>query len=200
MKGIGFLTIALLAGGLCQAEPALSLRERSVNVVIDEACPVSGALLARSRQIAGRMLSQAGLRITWGHGRPKAGEAGERALAVRLAADTPPGRYPGALAVALPYEGAHITVFYDRVEAMAPAARAQLLAHVLVHEITHLLQGTDWHSEHGVMKATWSSADYEQMRRSPLMFTVADIALIHHGLDTWTNRQTLGDEGAGCAW
>jgi hypothetical protein len=61
---------------------------------------------------------------------------------------------------------------------LAPA----LLAHVLVHEITHILQGVDRHSETGVMKARWTTADYVQIRAQPLPFTDWDIDLIQEGL------------------
>ena len=102
---------------------------------------------------------------------------------VDLATDTPKQLRPGALGFALPYEGTHITVFYDRVlqtvdSKMVPA----VLAHVLVHEITHILEGCDWHTSAGIMKASWTRADYKQMARQPLSFTGEDLQLIQFGL------------------
>ena len=55
------------------------------------------------------------------------------------------------------------------------------LAHVLVHEITHILQASDRHSDSGVMKARWIAQDYEAMARKPLRFTSEDLDLIHRG-------------------
>src|SRR5208337_2177136 len=69
----------------------------------------------------------------------------------------------GALAYALPYEGAHIVVFYERVKLKSGYAR-QLLAYVLVHEIAHILQGIRRHSQSGIMKASWDYRDYDKMQ------------------------------------
>jgi len=82
-----------------------------------------------------------------------------------------------ALGAAL--QGTHIEVVYDRVKAAPPSMRPTLLAHVLVQEITHILQGISRHSQEGVMKANWTDADYRAMLRKPLPFTPEDIALIH---------------------
>ena len=90
---------------------------------------------------------------------------------------------PGALAYALPYEGAHVQLFYDRItEAGDSALLSRLLAHVLVHEITHILQRSSRHSTHGIMKARWDREDYVQMKLMPLPFADEDIDLIRKGL------------------
>jgi hypothetical protein len=102
---------------------------------------------------------------------------------VRLTKDTPANYLPGVPAYALPYQGDQITVLYDRVEqTVVPYAVPILLAHVLVHEITHILQGINRHSESGVMKAHWDGGDYMAMGKKLLPFTEADVELIHRGL------------------
>jgi hypothetical protein len=62
--------------------------------------------------------------------------------------------HAGALAYARPYEesGACIHVFLDRVLQLGrePAFSNALRAHVMVHEITHVLEGIDRHSAEGV--------------------------------------------------
>ena len=60
---------------------------------------------------------------------------------IRITSDTPASRIAGGLAFALPYEGVHIQIFYDRVRAAEPLLPQVALAHVLAHEITHVLQG-----------------------------------------------------------
>jgi hypothetical protein len=55
------------------------------------------------------------------------------------------------------------------------------LAHVLVHEITHALEGVSRHAETGVMKANWTFAGYGQMARL-LEFTPVDANLIRYRL------------------
>jgi len=61
---------------------------------------------------------------------------------------------------------------------LAPA----LLAHVLVHEITHILEGVARHSETGIMKANWTLRDYYDMQTKTLQFASEDVELIHRGL------------------
>ena len=72
-----------------------------------------------------------------------------------LETGTPNAHFPGALGVALPLEGRHAWVFYDRVLRSSPDENyvAALLAHVMTHEIAHLLQGIIRHSESGILKA-----------------------------------------------
>jgi len=57
-----------------------------------------------------------------------------------------------------------------------------ILAHVMTHEITHVLQGIERHSATGVMKARWDAKDFLNMTFSPLPFTVDDIDLLHTAL------------------
>ena len=92
-----------------------------------------------------------------------------------------------ALAYAVLYakSGNSIHVFIDRVVRQGDGNRAfltALLAHVMVHEITHLLEGVDRHSFEGVMKAVWSISDYQSMMRCPMPFAQEDVDLIRMGL------------------
>jgi hypothetical protein len=58
-----------------------------------------------------------------------------------------------------------------------------VLAHVMVHEITHILQGVSRHSESGIMKARWTNNDYQEMMFQPLPFAPEDVKLVQLGLD-----------------
>ena len=58
-----------------------------------------------------------------------------------------------------------------------------MLAYVLVHEITHILQGITRHSATGIMKAHWNADDYFAMRKNALTFTADDEELLDAGLD-----------------
>lgn len=161
--------VALFSGAL-QAE-------QRVTVYVQDGAIVPGQTLARAEGLAGQMFTVAGVRINWRAGRPS-GDA----ITVGMS-DVPSAYHPEALAFALPYEGVHITVYYDRIrKRIAPDLAATLLAHVLVHEITHSLQGIDRHSETGIMKARWTTADYVQMRSKPLPFSEEDTELIQKGL------------------
>ena len=170
MNILNMMAAAALFSGAVQAE-------QRVTVYVQDGAIVPGQTLARAEGLAGEMLAQAGVRINWRVGHPN-GDA----ITVGMS-NVPSAYHPGALAFALPYEGVHITVFYDRIhKGFAPDLAPTLLAHVLVHEITHVLQGIDRHSETGVMKAQWTTADYVQMHAKPLPFTDWDIELIQEGI------------------
>ena len=170
------LAIAAVFAGSIQAE-------QSVTVYVQDAAIVPGQTLARAEGLAGKMFAKAGVRINWRVGRPN-GDA----ITVGMS-DVPSADHPGALAFARPFEGVHITVFYDRIhKEIAPDVAPALLAHVLVHEITHIIQGVDRHSETGVMKAHWDTADYNQMLARPLPFTDWDLVLIQNGLASRDSR------------
>jgi hypothetical protein len=57
-----------------------------------------------------------------------------------------------------------------------------ILQHVLVHEITHILEGVARHSETGVMKAKWTLGDFYDMQTKTLPFASEDVDLIYRGL------------------
>lgn len=65
-----------------------------------------------------------------------------------------------------------------------------VLAHVLAHEITHVLEVTDRHSKEGVMKAHWTGRDFRNMAWRGLPFAAEDVELIHLGIASRMNRMT----------
>jgi hypothetical protein len=132
---------------------------------------------------AARMLERVGVRIQWSFGRPSRDQLRrEGAISIHVTLTGSPTVAPGALAFALPFERTQITVMYDRVQAaVPPSQRPALLAHVLVHEITHILQGVNHHAESGIMKAHWNTWDFADMAIKPLPFTQYDIAMIQAG-------------------
>jgi hypothetical protein len=171
------MMLALAAGMAWAGE---SVNARTVAVCADQLRDFQTLQLAKAG--ASRIFATAGVQIQW-HQRfacPK------DAILVTFSQNTPRTDRPGALAYALPYEGTHVVVFYDRMEheqAGNPIFLRTLLAHVLVHEITHILQGIDRHSETGVMKARWDDRDFSEMRIKPLPFTASDVDLIQRGVD-----------------
>jgi hypothetical protein len=145
----------------------------------------------RARNIATQMFAGIGVAIEWHDAR----SCPAGALRISYSTSTPAKLMPGALAYALPYEGTHIVIFYDRVQAAVEPARVPaLLAHVLAHEVTHILEGTPRHSAEGVLKAHWTQDDYSQMCWKPLKFADEDIVLIHRGLErrAGTGAQVVG--------
>jgi hypothetical protein len=154
--------------------------QKTIIYINNEATPSPVLLQAEAR--AAGMFSSSGILIEWHGQTPDGGQVPEGAIAIRIARQTPAGFLPRALAFTRPFEGIHITVFWDRIqEVPRSASPAVVLAHVMVHEITHILQGVDRHSDSGVMKAHWTDKDYAAMAWKPLPFTPEDILLIHLG-------------------
>ena len=80
-----------------------------------------------------------------------------------------------ALAFAKPYlhEGPCVTVLMDRLQDEAdrnPQTTGILLGHVLAHEIGHVLQAIERHSETGLMKERWSMREISDMWRGSAAF------------------------------
>jgi hypothetical protein len=67
-----------------------------------------------------------------------------------------------------------------------------LLAHVMVHEITHILERADRHSAEGLMKASWTPDDLVKMAYKPFSFDPVDVVLIREGLANRANTAPLG--------
>jgi len=141
-------------------------------------------VVTHSEAVAAQMFAEIGVKIEWLRTRRDCQARPEDSILIRLSRETPADRFPGSLAYALPYEGAHIEVFYDRIIRMTePRSQPALLAHVLVHEVGHILEGVSRHSTNGVMKAHWDQHDYMDMTWKPLPFAQEDVLLIHLGLN-----------------
>ena len=145
---------------------------------------------ARARMMTAAIFAAIGVNLEWRSPRRCPAEA----LRITLSTSTPEETCPGAMAYAMPFEGTHIVVLMDRIEARVSRRRMTvLLAHVMAHEITHMLQGCDHHSDSGLMKARWSSRDYDGMAWKPLPFTPNDVFLIRTGMARWGGGLADGD-------
>jgi hypothetical protein len=171
--------LALLAAATCAAG-----EQRKVTVCMDTT-PTSEVVRAEAQ--ASQMFAAIGVKLDW-----RCSKSGsQEAIVISLVAHAPENRKPGELAYALPYEGTHIVILYDRVSKIMPNQVHAVLAHVVVHEVTHILQGFPRHSETGVMKAQWDSSDFSQMTWKPLRFTADDADLIQRGLDAREARSLV---------
>jgi len=148
----------------------------------------AGVLPLAKRQAAS-ILSTAGIRIDWCEASSTGCPAQQGAIVIRVRFEgrTPEEYRTGALAEAFPYmpAGGAIKILYDRVASIAPRShdkQAIILGHILAHEVTHVLQMSDGHSETGVMKAHWNADDYMAMLWKPLEFESGQAARIQQGL------------------
>jgi len=163
-------------------------------IPMDSAAPVvtvcmdmfADAVVARAQGEASTMFAEIPIAIAWRSGRPcQAFDA----IHIHLSSRVPAGVPAGVLALAHPYQGIYIELFYDRIVNMAgPSILPHLLAHVLVHEITHILQGLARHSETGIMKANWNEEDILHMGLHPLRFAPEDVELVQLALKSRTRR------------
>jgi hypothetical protein len=140
---------------------------------------------AQSHGMVSQIFATVGVRIFWRQGLKG---CAKESILITLTDKTPLDFHPGAMAYAMPYEGAHIGLFYDRVALAGSPLSVHLLAHVLAHEIAHILQGVDRHSSEGLLKARWTQEDYDLMMRGALPFTGEDVDLIHQGLGVRATR------------
>ena len=170
------ILIAMAAIPICGFRDAAAAESKKVVTVYMLQESVAPTLVVMSAKAqATRMFADIGISIQWRIGAPHA-SLPRTFVIIEMGAYTPKDCYPGALAYAKPYDHNHVKVFYDRISTTVyhdtvPA----LLAHVLVHEITHILQGFSRHSSVGIMKP-------RVMPWKPLAFTQQDIYFIRMGL------------------
>lgn len=140
-----------------------------------------------------QILRQAGVKLNWRNGTKACAVAGD-GIIVSTSQATPVSKNPAALASASVYQGTNVVVFADRLKRrFSPDQVGVILGHVLAHEIVHMLQGVDRHSEEGLMRATWRSEDYLQMRQRPMAIPEEDLHFIRDGMKV---RKSLAAERA----
>jgi hypothetical protein len=163
--------IALLVATAAAASPVYNVR-----VCWTGMRPID---MAYAQKAAKQMFQDIGVLLEWHD--EKHCPAGS--MQVNLVGHALDSEKPGIFAYSYPYEGAHIVVFLNRIARMPDTTLVRkVLAHVLVHEITHILQGISRHSETGVMKASWDGNDYLEMGWKSLPFAPIDVTLIHRAL------------------
>jgi len=140
-------------------------------------------VVGQARAIAAEMFRRAGIATNWYNYHSSCPVRHRKPILIRMSSQGVQKDEGGPVAYAQPFDGMHIRILYHRVQRTVDAGLVpRLLAHVLVHEIAHVVEGTDHHSDSGIMKAHWNEEDYRQMRLAPLRFTEEDLLLIRQGL------------------
>jgi hypothetical protein len=171
------------------ATAAADNQERMLFVYLHDRHLVDSATLAGAKPIVARMFAEIGVRVQWrtGDPRPQLEQGcGRRSVGVRFAAQSQHTNVDATvLASTLPYTaGVPITILLGQLSPLSrskPSHARALLAHVLVHEISHAL-GINRHSESGVMRAFWSDDEKNQMVERPLAFTPDEVEAIDRGM------------------
>jgi hypothetical protein len=186
------IAIALLAASAASARTPETPTDAIVYLKGGDV-PPSTSQLATSQ--ATFVFKRIGLRLIWRAGEPPTKDLATGLPVIRVAFTnrTPRNEHPGALAYATPFAGdsSLITVMYDRLKFAAvgrSGLEAALLAHVLAHEIGHILLRTDAHTDTGIMKARWFAEDFDAMLRKPLAFMPADVEIMHQHINMFRLR------------
>lgn len=142
----------------------------------------------RTRSLVSAIFSQIGVNLTWQGGSSECGQSPRTTVKVRWARRAPAKLPPGTLATSRPFESSEslITIYEVPLQQFLNRyanARDVVLSYVLAHELAHLMQGLDHHSDSGIMKANWSHGEYYRMLSRNLTFTAEDVELIHIGLE-----------------
>ncbi len=190
----------LFVAGLIAMIPGIGQCADRIQVCVQPAGYVPTIVLLKAKVLTSQMLATAGVTVEW-HSAGRSGCAGmqeTQRVNVGFTGMTPLAQHPGALAYAEANHGSEIVVMFDRVEhATKRSSQApNVLAHVMTHEITHILQGVPRHSESGVMKARWSPNDFDLMEYHPLTFAAEDIELIQRGLALRAEKRAIETEAA----
>ena len=140
---------------------------------------VNNLVMAKAQAIVSEVFAEAGVRIDWIPSRLCRIATG---TAIRLEMDpvVPTHFASETLAYALPYAGSGTTihVFYLRIMENHRELGAEILGHVIAHEIGHVLEGIARHSPEGLMKAHWGLHDYMRMKKQRLCFSAEDVELM----------------------
>ena len=77
--------------------------------------------------------------------------------------------------------GEYTNVFYDRVNDLNrdwKVPLAEVLGHVMAHEVGHLLLGLNAHSVSGIMRGYWDSEELKAIERGRLLFSAEQSRLM----------------------
>ena len=169
---------AILAGAGAYAENGPGLA-----VCLQHRALVNNFVMARAESLVSTVFAEAGMRIDWMPAR-QCRTTGDNAIRLEMDAVVPARFGPETLAYALPYaaSGTTIHVFYHRIMEGHRDLGAEVLGHVIAHEIGHVVEGIARHSPEGLMKAHWGLPDYVRMRNQRLSFSTEDVALMRSHL------------------
>lgn len=158
-------------------------REVAVGMLNPQAVPC--ALLAQAQRTAARIYAGVGVKLRW---RSRPGTE----IWMQFDTSVPPEVYPGAMGYARPYGKTEtsIHILLDRALG-APNFAGVLLGHVMAHELGHVLEGINRHSDSGLMKARWDQHDLQQMLVTPLSFSSEDTGLVQMGVKRLVAGESL---------
>jgi len=144
---------------------------------------VMGGILQSGEQAAAHIFSSIGVELRW-----SCDERAPNAISIRLAARVPKQFGKETLAYAFPFarQGVRITVFYHRLEPLFEEHQGyagSIFGHVLAHEIAHVLERVDSHSQTGIMRGRWDENDFVSMKFNAFRFAPEDRQSIRENVE-----------------
>jgi hypothetical protein len=175
-----WILLIQLAALCARADPA---RGQPINIYVYNQARVPSEVLAPAEQNARRIFRLSGLEASWVNcstaaspgtnctGLPQPGDVVVQI--VREARNLKDDVF-GAAFLGKDGTGQYTDVYFDRLDELrrdwgVPLAR--LLAHVMAHEIGHVLLGLNSHSTMGIMRGFWEAEDIKALERGRLLFS-----------------------------
>ena len=160
-----------------------SAKEQSLKIYVYNQAGVPGIVLIGAEQKADRIFRLSGLQASW-ISCSTAGSPGTNCSGLPQAADvvlqivheTKNLRDDifGAAFLGRDGTGQYTDVYYNRLEELHRDWNVPLesvLAHVMAHEIGHILLGLNAHSNVGIMRGSWDSEEISALERGRLLFS-----------------------------
>lgn len=182
------LTICTLAGA-GQTPPV------EIQIVTYDTAKIGPKMLAGAQNVAGKILSTAGLDAKWRSGAATdlqhlgldftARTSAEcsntsipSSLRIRILAHTPGGILAQSLGFSLPCAetGIQVTIFADHLAGVSQTTTAtfsRVLGYAIAHELGHVLLHSALHENTGLMKGVWSKRDWQRATVAIIPFTAA---------------------------
>jgi hypothetical protein len=167
---------------------------------------------------AGKIMSRAGIRLTWINC-PVAASGTAGLAAPTISESCRAIHYPEHVAITIlehpnggaadtfgqaflneQGSGSYIDVYYERVSALRAEpmiAPAEILGCVIAHEIGHLELGRDSHSKTGLMRAHWDSKSLSDAAKGQLLFSPSQVIAIRTTLAMATQQACVGIASSG---
>lgn len=159
-----------------------------VTLQVEDGCQLPALTNLVARDTVKFIFAQIGVRTAWIANKlvPSSAYASTVEIHVRFSPQATDKASSDAMAYSFPFaQGTKdIIIFCDRIRLASGGwpREPYLLAYVLAHEIGHILEVSDGHSQSGIMKAHFSLRDLEAMRAKALEFSSGDVEMIRQGL------------------
>lgn len=186
MRGVRelFLLFSVMSSGFSVCAQ-VSQDNSSLTVGVYNDSDASDRTLVEAEDICKRIFREAGVGVEWvnirhsGQATPAGGQAPDTTFTLRIVLKplTLTDTTFGVAFLAEDGSGRYADVFYNPVRKLSGAgdvSQSTLLAHVMAHEIGHLLLGSNAHIRLGLMRAHWDSDDLRRAAMGGLLFTAEE--------------------------